>query len=166
MKWFKNITTIDELRKEYRRLAVLHHPDKGGSTQDMQEINNEYDILSKKLINGNSEFSEARKTYEHQVSEEFKEQVDKVINLDGVTVEIIGSWIWLTGETRKHKEVIKAAGFKWANNKSAWYWHCGYYRRFTNSEYNMDDIRNLWGSQVVSKDEEKQSRKELKYETV
>ena len=38
MKWFQNITTLDELRSEYRRLALLHHPDKGGSTADMQEI--------------------------------------------------------------------------------------------------------------------------------
>ncbi len=29
MKWFHNINTLDELRTAYRRLAVLHHPDKG-----------------------------------------------------------------------------------------------------------------------------------------
>ena len=62
MKWFQNITTLDELRSEYRRLALLHHPDKGGSTADMQEINNEYDLLSKRLINGNASFSQGRKS--------------------------------------------------------------------------------------------------------
>jgi DnaJ-class molecular chaperone len=42
MKWFKDVHTLDELRTMYRKLALLHHPDRGGSTADMQDINNEY----------------------------------------------------------------------------------------------------------------------------
>jgi hypothetical protein len=50
MKFFEGIKTLDELRKEYRRLAFLYHPDKGGDTAIMQVINYQYDRLSKKLI--------------------------------------------------------------------------------------------------------------------
>ena len=42
MKWFKNIETLEELRKQYRKLAMENHPDKGGQVKDMQEINNVY----------------------------------------------------------------------------------------------------------------------------
>ena len=46
MKWFSsNINTMEELRREYRRLAKLHHPDTGGDTEDMKQINAEYDRL-------------------------------------------------------------------------------------------------------------------------
>lgn len=46
MKWFtSNINTMKELRREYRRLAKLHHPDTGGNTEDMKQINAEYDAL-------------------------------------------------------------------------------------------------------------------------
>ena len=93
MKWFHNITSLDELRSEYRRLALLHHPDKGGSTSDMQEINNEYDILSKQLINGNTSFSEGRRTWEHFVSSEIRTKLMEIIFLEDVLIEIIGSWI-------------------------------------------------------------------------
>jgi len=44
-------------------------PDKGGETAIMQVINDQYDRLSKKLINSNETFSEGRKEYEQQVSE-------------------------------------------------------------------------------------------------
>ena len=27
MKYFTNVRTLDELKKEYRRLSKLHHPD-------------------------------------------------------------------------------------------------------------------------------------------
>lgn len=43
--WFVNVHTLDELKAEYRRLAIIHHPDKGGRTEDMQEINAEFDRL-------------------------------------------------------------------------------------------------------------------------
>lgn len=45
MKHFKNITSFDDLKNQYRKLALTNHPDKGGNTATMQEINIEYDIL-------------------------------------------------------------------------------------------------------------------------
>ena len=43
MKYFNNINSLDELKKEFRRLAMLHHPDRGGDTATMQAINPEFD---------------------------------------------------------------------------------------------------------------------------
>ena len=39
MKWFTNPQTLEELKKEYKRLAMKHHPDIGGNDSDMKEIN-------------------------------------------------------------------------------------------------------------------------------
>ena len=35
----------DEIKKAYRKLASLHHPDKGGNTAKFQEVQTAYDIL-------------------------------------------------------------------------------------------------------------------------
>ena len=40
---FENITTLDELRKAYRAAAFAAHPDHGGSTEAMQEVNAAYE---------------------------------------------------------------------------------------------------------------------------
>ena len=45
MAYFKNIHSLAELKKEYRRLALENHPDKGGSTEVMQQINVEFEQL-------------------------------------------------------------------------------------------------------------------------
>lgn len=37
--------TLEELKKTYHRLALHHHPDHGGSTAEMQALNDEYDLL-------------------------------------------------------------------------------------------------------------------------
>lgn len=51
-KYFKDINTLEELRKQYRDLLKKYHPDnKGGNTKITQEINAEYDRLFKVLKN-------------------------------------------------------------------------------------------------------------------
>lgn len=45
MKFFVNCNTLEELKKEYRRLAMIHHPDVGGDTTTMQAINAEFEAV-------------------------------------------------------------------------------------------------------------------------
>lgn len=40
--------TFDEIKKSYRKLALKHHPDRGGDKELFQEISNAYEILSDK----------------------------------------------------------------------------------------------------------------------
>ena len=41
MKYFTNVRTLEELRKEYKRLVKQYHPDNGGDTETIKEINAE-----------------------------------------------------------------------------------------------------------------------------
>ena len=45
MTYFQNIRSLADLKKEYRRLALEHHPDKGGDTAIMQQVNTEFEKL-------------------------------------------------------------------------------------------------------------------------
>ena len=38
--------TTDEIKKAFRKLAVKHHPDRGGSKEKFQEINEAHTVLS------------------------------------------------------------------------------------------------------------------------
>ncbi len=50
---FSKVTTISQLKKEYRRLAALYHPDRGGDLSEMQKINKIYLDYCEKLKNSN-----------------------------------------------------------------------------------------------------------------
>ncbi len=39
-------STPDEIKKAYRKLAVKHHPDKGGDPETFKEMSSAYDVLS------------------------------------------------------------------------------------------------------------------------
>ena len=44
-KFFKNVNSFEDLKKQYKELLKANHPDNGGDVEKMQEINIEYDAL-------------------------------------------------------------------------------------------------------------------------
>lgn len=56
--------TPDELKKAHRKLALQHHPDKGGDSEKFKEINEAYDVLKD---------PEKRKIYDEYGEEAIKE---------------------------------------------------------------------------------------------
>ena len=52
--YFRNVQTLDELRKQYKDLLKKYHPDNGGSEEITKAINVEYEKLFKILKNNHS----------------------------------------------------------------------------------------------------------------
>ena len=50
MDFFEGITTEAQLKLNFRRLAIMYHPDKGGDIETMKLINKEYDEVKKSLL--------------------------------------------------------------------------------------------------------------------
>jgi hypothetical protein len=45
MNYFQDIKSLADLKKQYRALALAHHPDRGGNTPVMQQINLQFEEL-------------------------------------------------------------------------------------------------------------------------
>lgn len=150
MKYFQNVTSLDELKKQYRRLAMKYHPDQGGDTATMQAINDEHDRLFEAL----KEKHNASADQYHQTTEtaaEFRGIIEALLKLDGLEIELCGAWLWISGNTKPHKDTLKAVGCRWSNNKKLWYWHHSEDgRRWHKGTSTMTDIRTKYGSQVFT----------------
>lgn len=148
MKHFVNITTIEEAKAMYRNLAKLNHPDKGGDLETMKQINVEYDFVCSKILKGEN-LSDADFNDAWSNSQLFKEKIDAIINLNAIQIEICGLWMFVTGDTKTHKEIFKANKFIWCKNKIAWAWRpesaAG-----GRGKLNLEQIRTKYGSTVVS----------------
>ena len=93
MNYFTHCKNLDELKAEYRRLAKQNHPDLGGSTEEMQRINAAYaeafDRLQKQHNASHDEWHQST-----EAPEDFINIINELMKLDGLEVELCGSWLW------------------------------------------------------------------------
>ncbi len=148
MKWFNECKTVDEVKATYKKLAKEFHPDLGGDTAIMQEINKEYAFASAKAIKG-ANLSEEDTENEILSSEAYRKAIEQIIHLDGITIELVGFWIWVTGNSYPVRATLKEAGFFFAPKKLAWYFRTAEYKVSKGGKKSLDEIRNKYGSEVL-----------------
>jgi hypothetical protein len=149
-QFFKECLSLDEAKREYKRLALLHHPDRGGDTATMQEINRQYEEIMK---NPFFDFCNAKQEAREDFIK-FPEIIDKIIRFD-ITIEVCGNWIWLSGNTYEYREELKKIGFFFAPKKTMWYWRPKDFKSANNKPKEMDYIRSKYGSDVITKQQDK-----------
>lgn len=151
--FFSDCKTLDEVKQLYKTLAKQHHPDKGGDLETMKQINAEYDFVSVRLLKG-MDIKEEERTRQTAFSQTYKEKINAIIHLEGVIVELSGSWIWVTGNTRPIKDKLKEAGFFWAKNKCAWFWRPEDQKCNNRKPLTMEEIRRKYGSERINSDQD------------
>ena len=164
MKYFKNCRTAEELKKEYRKLAMKLHPDiVGGDGEEFKAMQAEFEKLWERLKNVHSNAQGETYTAKQETAEtpqEFIHIINVLISLQGVEVEICGKWIWVSGDTKPHRETLKQLKFKWAHKKQAWYYHAEPYKKKSHVDFTLDEIRDMFGSKRY--DQKQEEEKKLK----
>lgn len=124
------------LRREYAKAAAAVHPDHGGSEEKMAALNEEYKTKEALL----------------DLDDELREAVEAILSLPGINIEVCGSWVWVSGDTRNVKDNLKEANFRWACKKKMWY-----YRKADDAQHygrkgkykDMGYIRSKYGSEEL-----------------
>ena len=149
-KYFTPIPeTLEALKKQYRELAQKHHPDNGGDSDTMKAINSEYSRLFPKLkdihqTKDGEKFT--AKESSNETADQFIELINELMKMDDIIIEVIGCFVWVSGDTKTHKERLKALKFKWHSKKLCWYLAPEDYRRRSRKNYDLDEIRNMYGT--------------------
>ena len=137
----------ENVKKAYQRAAAKYHPDRNpGGTEMMKAVNAAYAVLK-----------DYEGELEHEANlygDELMEKLNAVMVIVGqsagkVKAEIMGAWIWVTGDTRPYSAQLNrktGAGFSYASKKKAWYFRPDDYRSSSRGSYSLDDIRATHGS--------------------
>jgi hypothetical protein len=151
---FMKCKTMEEIKQVYRKLAKLHHPDIGGNVEDMKQVNASYDYAVKNFLNNNrSDFkynTEQKRQNEENTANIYKDIIDNIINIPDISIEICGNWIWVSGNSRPYKHILKKAGFNWASKKCQWYYKpADYVKKWHGKTLTKEEIREKYGSQKI-----------------
>ncbi|MEG1758367.1 MAG: hypothetical protein RR235_07930 [Oscillospiraceae bacterium] len=151
-RFFDSCGTLDALKAAYKAAAMAHHPDLGGDTATMQAINSEYSARFESLKRSrNTQAAEDSTGQTHATSEsaeDFINIIAHLLHMEGLTVELCGRWLWIGGETMRHKDALKACGCRWSNTKKLWSWHFAEDgTRWHKGHCDMSQIRSKYGSE-------------------
>jgi len=132
--------TPADIKTAYRTACRTYHPDVNPAGEEMMKvINAAFEVLK--------DYEGSIKEEQSDYGELFNDALKAVLPCLGLVVEICGVWIWVTGDTRTHKEALKLAGFKWAKKKKAWYFRPEQFRSFSRGQSSLEDIRAKYGSE-------------------
>lgn len=150
MKWFNNIKTKQELRVKYRELCKKYHPDVNHKTDgsEMKEINSEYDELIKVMPVEKTPEYKADNDHEYNAPDIYRVIIEKIISIPDIQIEIIGSWLWVSGKTYEYRDIFKSFGMRYSKQKKAWYYNGGNTGYHKGYHKNLDEIREKYGSEV------------------
>ena len=143
MNYFEKITTLEGLKRRYRELCKINHPDIGGSTEIMAAINSQYEAMLTKVSDKDGK---PLTNDEINIQKDIMDIINKIIALKGLAIEVTGRWIWVTGETKQYREYFKSLHFFWVSKKLAWYWRPDDAIVKNRRPLSLDAIRSKYGS--------------------
>lgn len=143
--------TQDIIKAAYRKASSKYHPDRNQAGLEMMKlVNVAFEVLSnlgENILNSNN-------TADDEYSEQINEALNAIIGL-GLDIEICGAWVWVFGNTKKHKEKLKEANYRWSPKKLAWYFRVEEgQRRRRHKPWSMEQIRTTYGSKAFRKERE------------
>lgn len=159
--YFSTCTGVDEVKSLYRSLARANHPDLGGNTRTMQDINASYHDALKSYdgikVGQYDNGKERVYRYHYQTEQSVVEKYADILRakLPGrIVVEICGTWIWVSNTQKDDRTALKALKLLWHAKRIQWFWKPeGQYSRY-NANMTNADIRNYYGSKILDKDTE------------
>lgn len=143
LREFKDVEGINEAKKIYKNLAKKLHPD--GSEEEFKILNSVYtDLIEHKIYFSN----------DIKIDIELEKIISLILHFENITIELVGSWVWVSGDTREIKEKLKEIGFKWASKKKMWYF--GEMKSKNPTPKSMEEIKSKYGSETLKTKEKKE----------
>ena len=148
MNHFKNCLTLDEAKNLFKDLCKKLHPDTSGynSQSDFIQMYNEFKAFKPSIKKDTDNFN----------VDDFYNILKCFETLDGVNINFVGSFIWLDGDTQRHKDKIKTLileGYnvaRWANIKKKWYFAPSDYKGSKSKGKDYNEIISKYGVKSVN----------------
>lgn len=148
-QFFQNPFSVEEIKKEYRKLVFQFHPDCGGDEESMKKLNKEYFLLLKmfdKTTSIGSDGKEYKYNFDVDKEQEIASFLEKFhsLQLENIEADLIGLYVWITGDTKPAKAKLKEIGCWWHSARECWYFKPSSVRS-GRSKGSLEDLAEKYG---------------------
>lgn len=156
--YFTKFQTVADIKKEYRKLCMKYHPDRGGDLEIMKLVNVEYHIALKN-VHGQSSVDENGQSHTYYYNEATEDALmEKIgallaLNMEGVDVALVGIWIWVDGDTRQYRKELKELKLRWHSGRKKWYFQNSKKRTKYKKNFSFNQMAQTYGYKQYAKDD-------------
>jgi len=170
--WFTANMSADEIKKAYKALVRLWHPDINDSpdaTRIMQDINSAFSVAYARaaMVEVRNAKTESRPqsanyyrdTYTDLFAEALAHAIDWLLDngiysRDDLTAELCGVFIWISGVALRDepatRATLKASGYNYSAGKQAWFYTPTSTSGHKATGKSLDAIRVTYGSAKIN----------------
>lgn len=117
---FATCQTLEALKNTYLIEYGRHKDEKNIIAELTRAWGKHFDDVKCLHVNKSGKIYSTEARSKHEEVSEFPMLVELVAGLGDISISIEGTWTWITGNTKPHKEELKALGFRWSPKRRAW----------------------------------------------
>jgi hypothetical protein len=141
--FFQGLNSVEDIKSTYRNLARQHHPDLGGDLETMQLLNAQYHAKLQSITGSKS--GEHTYNYNQKIEQDIIDKINELLVLNDVNVDLIGTWIWVRGDTKPHRDRLRKLGCFWHSGRKVWYWKPKGFGRSRSNPGSLDALALKYG---------------------
>lgn len=117
---FATCQTLEELKAMYLNEFEAHKDSREVIAELARAWGKHFDDVKCLHVNKSGKIYSTENRDKHEAVSDFPMLVELVSGLGGIEISIEGTWTWITGNTKQHKEALKSLGFRWSPKRRAW----------------------------------------------
>lgn len=170
-KYFGNCKTAEEAKATFvQKMKELRGSNSFSATETFEELKKEFSATWMQVGNWHQNHKTGVLFKDDNVLNEddaisFMNEIDTrliaLFEMSGITIEILGRWIYVSGNTKPYKDRlgkggkgVAGLGFKWNNQKGVWVYNPDPQKRVYHKYDSMDEIRRDFDGSVFKTDDE------------
>lgn len=117
---FATCQTLEALKSTYLIEYGRHKDEKNIIAELTRAWGKHFDNVKCLHVNKTGKIYSTENRDKHEAVSDFPMLVELVSGLGDISISIEGTWTWITGNTKPHKEALKSLGFRWSPKRRAW----------------------------------------------
>ena len=142
-KYFSNIATLEDVRQQFlAHIATGKKPSKAFFEQYLtvaEQFKSEHVSMEGKSFKREAKTS----------AEDFAKMVLSIKTMQGVKLELVGRYLWASGNTYSFKNDLKNYGFIWNRKRSVWMWQDLGTGKGLSSKLDTESLKSKYGASII-----------------